>query len=63
MPRKTKRRTISVYPSELEEWLKFIEDRKPTYSSLSHLIRVAIAEHIKRETKNPLSKLELGEKE
>ena len=63
MPRKTKRRTISIYPQELKEWLKFIEDRKPRYASLSHLIRIAISEHIKRETKNPLSKLELGKKE
>ena len=63
MPRKTKRKTVSIYPKELKAWLKFIEDQKPRYASLSHLIRVAITEHIKRETKNPLSELELGKEE
>ena len=60
MARKTLRKTISIYPSELEKWLKFIEDQKPNYASLSHLIRIAIKEHIEKKTKNPLSNLELG---
>jgi len=63
MARKTKRKIISVYPKDLEAWLKFIEDQKPRYSSFSHLIRVAITEYIKRETRNPLSELELGKEE
>jgi len=63
MARKTLRRTVSVYPKELEAWLRFIEDQKPNYASLSHLIRIAIKEHIEKKTKNPLSNLELGKEE